>query len=108
MRANHTGVEILEEVLDNKLLKSLETLADVSEDKITITETGFKFNFDRSPSANFCRVVRYHDNLIVEFRLVTDNLIQGTMDQLVFEQVIKAQEFSDVFQQVSGIYLDYI
>ena len=106
--SNHTGIEILENVLDSKLLKNLETLADVTEDKITITETGFKLDFDRSTATNFCRVVRYHDNIIVEFRNITDNLIQGTMDQLVFEQVIKPQEFSDVFQKVTGIYLDYI
>lgn len=104
----HTGIEILESTLNNKLLKNLETLADLKEEDIKILDNGFKFTFERSLKANFCRVVRYHDQVIVEFRKKADNLIEGSYDKLVFESVIKPAEFSDVFQKVTGIYLDYI
>jgi len=104
----HTGVQILEEVLPHDVLKNLETLAGVNESDITIGDNGIKFVFERSLKANFCRVVRYHDNVIVEFRKKTDNLLEGKMDQLVYENVIKAQEFSDVFESVTGIYLSYL
>jgi len=107
MKYGHTGVELLENILDKKLLDKLETFANLSEEDITITENGFKFEFDRSLKANFCRVVRYHDNVIVEFRNRTDNLIEGTMDTLVSEKIIKPQEFKDVFEDVTGIYLSW-
>ena len=104
----HKGIQILEDVLDNKLLKNLETLAGVTEDEIKILDNGFKFQFERSLVANRCMVVSYMDKLIVEFRKKSSNLIEGEIDRLVFEDVIKAEEFSDVFEKVTGIYLSYI
>ena len=104
----HKGIEILESVLDDKLLKTLETLASVNEDDIKILDNGFKFTFERSLSANQCMVVSYMDKVIVEFRKKTDNLLEGKMDKLVFEDVITPQEFSDIFEKVTGIYLSYI
>ena len=104
----HTGVELLEKTLDARLLENLKTLAGVNEEDIQILDNGFRFTFERSLKTNFCRVVRYHDNVIVEFRKRTDNLIEGKNDKLVFENVIKPEEFSDVFQNVTGIYLDYV
>jgi len=104
----HIGVEILETTIDSKLLETLATLANVQEEDIQILENGFKFSFDRSLVANKCKVVRYHDKVILEFRKVTDNLLEGTMDRLVFEDVIKVEEFKDIFERVTGIYLSYI
>jgi len=104
----HEGVSLLEQVLTSDLKKKLETLAGVNEEDITITERGFKFNFKNSLKANYCRVVKYHDGVIVEFRKQTDNLLEGKMDRLIFEQVINPQEISTVFEDVTGIYLSYI
>ena len=104
----HTGVQLLESILNAKLLQILETLAGVQEQDIKILDNGFKFQFERSLKANFCRVVRYHDNVIVEFRKQTNNLIEGKQDILVYEASIKPQEFSNVFENVTGIYLSYI
>ena len=104
----HEGVSILENVLDKSLLKKLETLANLQEGDIKILDNGFMFEFDRSLRANRCKVVRYHDNLIIEFRRVSDNLLEGKMDRLVFEDVIKESQFSEIFESVTGIYLSYI
>ena len=104
----HKGIEILESVFNNKLLKNLETLAGVNEDDIQILENGVRFTFERSLNANQCMVVSYMDNVIIEFRKKTDNLIEGKMDKLVYEDVIKESEFSDVFEKVTGIYLSYL
>ncbi len=107
-QTKHDGIEVMDEVLNPKLLKTLETLAGVTEDKIEITERGFKFEFKNSLVANQCRVVRYHDKVIIEMRRKNDNLIEGTYDKLVFEDVIKPQEFKEVFETVSQIYLSYL
>ena len=104
----HEGIIILENVLSKKLLKNLETLANVQEADIKILPNGFKFTFERSQVANHCMVVSYMDKVIVEFRRKTDNLMEGQMDRLVYEEVIKEAEFSDVFEKVTGIYLSYI
>jgi len=104
----HEGIDILESILDKKTLKTLETLAGVNEDEIKILPNGFKFTFERSQVANHCMVVSYMDKVIVEFRKKTNNLLEGQMDQLVFEDVIKPAEFSDIFERVTGIYLSYI
>jgi len=104
----HEGVTILENVLDAKTLKTLETLADLKEEDIKILDNGFSFQFERSLRANRCKVVRYHDKVIIEFRKVTDNILEGKLDKLVFEDVIKEAQFSEVFESVTGIYLSYI
>ena len=104
----HTGVELLEQTLNTRLLENLKTLANVNEEDIEILDNGFRFTFERSLKTNFCRVVRYHDKVIVEFRKRTNNLIEGKYDRLVYESVINPSEFSDVFQNVTGIYLDYV
>ena len=108
MHESHEGIIILENVLSKKLLKNLETLANVQEADIKILPNGFKFTFERSQVANHCMVVSYMDKVIVEFRRKTDNLMEGQMDRLVYEDVIKEAEFSDVFEKVTGIYLSYI
>ena len=105
---NHQGIQILEEVLDPTLMKTLETLAAVNEEDIKILDNGFKFQFERSLVANHCMVVKYMDKLIVEFRKKTDGIIEGKTDRLVFEDTIKAKEFGDVFERVTGIYISYI
>ena len=103
----HGGIIILENVLSKKLLKNLETLADVQEADIKILPNGFKFTFERSQVANHCMVVSYMDKVITELRKKTDNLMEGQMDILVAEEVIKEAEFADWFESKTGIYLSY-
>ena len=103
----HEGVNILDEVI-TKNLDNLETYANVTHDDITIGTNNVKFAFEDSLKANKCQVVKYHDKYIVEFRKVTDNLLEGKMDQLVFEDVISASEFMDVFEHVTGIYVSWV
>lgn len=104
----HLGVELVDEILTQDFRKKLEDLAGVKEEDITITERGFKFSFKNSLQANRFRVIKYHDNVIVEFRMVTDNLIEGFADKLVHESVVKPQEVYTKFQDVTNIYLDYV
>ncbi len=105
---SHIGVETLNEVLTQELKNKLETLAGVTESDITITERGFKFPFKNSLVANQCRVVKYHNGIILEMRKESDNLIEGTTNKLVFEDVIKNNEFLEVFENVTSIYLSYV
>lgn len=104
----HEGVALLESVLTTEFKKKLEVLAGVNEEDYKITERGFKFEFKNSLQANYCQVIKYHGNVIVEFRKRTDNLIQGKMDQLVFEKVVKPEEIYNVFESVTNIYLSYM
>jgi len=104
----HEGVQLLEEVLDKKTLKNLETLAGVNEEDIEIFDNGFKFQFERSLRANRCKVIKYHDKIILEFRKVASGLIEGNYDRLVYENVINPSEFQEVFEYQTSIYLSYI
>ena len=102
----HKGIDILENIMTTPLTQGLKQLAGVNEENIKILENGFKFDFTNSLKANQCMVVRYQDNIIIEFRKKTSNLLQGTLDELVFEEVIKESEFKDYFEKVTGIYLN--
>ncbi len=101
-------INIVSEILTEDLKQKLKVLAGVNESDIIYTDRGFKFTFERSLQANYCRVVQYHDNVIVEMRKKTDNLLEGQLDILVSEKIIKPQEFNEHFQDVSGVYLDYL
>jgi len=103
----HEGVNILDEVI-TKNLDNLETYAGVTEEDITIGTNNVKFAFENSLKANRCQVVKYHDKYIVEFRKVTDNLLEGQMDKLVFEDVISSADFMGVFESVTGIYVSWV
>lgn len=104
----HLGVELVEEILTQEFRNKLEVLAGVTEEDITITERGFKFSFKNSLQANKFRVIKYHDDVIIEFRIVTDNLIEGVTDKLVHESVVKPQDVYTRFQDITNIYLDYV
>ncbi len=86
----------------------LALLAQVSEDSYEITERGIRFTFENSLQTNQCQIIKYHDKFIVEFRKKTDNMLEGKMNQLVFEDVIQPLEFQAVFENVSGIYLSFM
>ena len=104
----HEGVSLVESILTTEFKDKLETLAGLKEENINITDRGFNFTFENSLQANYCQVIKYNDQIILEFRKRTDNLLQGKMDQLVFEKVIKPQEMCDIFEDVTNIYLSYI
>ncbi len=86
----------------------LETMAGVHSDNYQMTDRGIKFTFENSLQANQCQIIKYHNNFIVEFRKKTDSLLEGKMDRLVFEDVIKPQEFQTIFENVTGIYLSFM
>ena len=104
----HEGVSLVEQILTPEFKGKLETLAALKEEDIKITERGFNFTFENSLQANYCQVIKYNNQIILEFRKRTDNLLQGKMDQLVYEKVIKPQEIYDIFEDVTNIYLSYI
>ena len=86
----------------------LETMAGVKTSSYTMTDRGIKFTFENSLQANQCQIIKYHDRFIIEFRKKTDSIMEGKMDQLVFEDVIKPAEFQQVFENVTGIYLSFL
>ena len=90
------------------LQEKLETLAGVQVDDYQLTERGIKFEFQNSLQANQCQIIEYHNNVIIELRKKTDNLLEGKMDQLVFEDVIHLSEIQNVFEDRTGIYLSYL
>ena len=96
--------DFISEDVQNKL----EILSNVKTDNYTTTDRGIKFTFENSLQANQCQIIKYHNRIIVEFRKKTDNLIEGKVDRLVFEDVIKPQEFQTVFESVTGVYLSYL
>lgn len=86
----------------------LETLAGVKEEDYTITERGIKFNFNNSLQANYCQIIEYHDNYLVEFRKIASNLIEGNYNRLVSEKVILKEDFQSHFENTTGIYLSFL
>ncbi len=95
-------------LLEEKTKSLLETLAGVQEENYTITERGLKFDFNNSLIANYCQIIEYHDNYLVEFRKIASNLIEGNYNKLVSERVIKKDDFQNYFESETGIYLSYL
>ncbi len=100
--------QMKENLLSRKTQKNLETLAGVKQDDYTITERGLKFQFENSLQANQCQIIEYHDKVIFELRKKVDNLLEGTYDKLIFEDIIDIREFQEVFESKTGIYLSYL
>jgi len=89
--------------LNENVINALEILG-----KATLNETrqGFEFQFENSNKCNYCKVVKYHNSFIIQFRKRgNDNFTNESYDKLVYEKVIKPQEFVNVFEKVTGIYL---
>ena len=107
-RKSARGVDLFDNAIDSKVLGSLKTLANLDENDITFSDNGFNFTFERSLKCNYVRLVEKNNHIIVEFRNKKDDPINGKKDYLVYENVIKPQQFKDVFENVSGIYLSYI
>ena len=98
----------VDDFISSDVQSKLALLARVSEDSYEITERGIRFTFENSLQSNQCQIINYHDKFIVEFRKKTDNMLEGKMNQLVFEDVIRPSDFQTVFESVTGIYLSYL
>ncbi len=99
---------IVEGLISEDLKSKLQVLAGVNEEDYNYTDRGIKFEFKNSLNANFCQIVEYHDKIIIELRKKANNLVEGEYNKLVYEDIIDPRDLSDVFQQRTGIYLDYI
>ncbi len=104
MRERYTIKDFISEDVQDKL----KLLAGVNEDSYILSDRGVKFTFENSLQANQCQLIMYHDKFIVEFRKKTNNILEGTMDQLVFEDVIKPEQFLEMFESKTGIYLSFL
>jgi hypoxanthine-guanine phosphoribosyltransferase len=94
--------------INEDVQSKLSLLAGVNEDSYEFSERGIRFTFENSLQANQCQLIKYHDKYIVEFRKKTDNLLEGKMDVLVFEDVIDPRKFQEIFENVTGIYLSFM
>ena len=91
-------------MLNENTLNSLKTLGNVKE--ITENKKGLEFYFENSLKANVCKLYQYQDRYIIQLRKTSKNpLTEQEEDKLVYESIIKEQEFVDVFEKVTGIYL---
>lgn len=97
-----------ENIIPQLMAESLKTLAGVNKEDIVYTSRGLKFTFENSLRANFCQIINYHDNYLVEFRKRTDNLLEGKKNLLISEEIIKPQELQEHFENKTGIYLSFM
>ena len=98
-------------MLTENTSSALKTLAFVNEvDLIPTKKEGrevISFDFSNSLKADHCDIVEYNiqgykglkERYIVQFK---------KNDKLINESIIKPQEFNNVFQKVTGIYLNYL
>jgi len=98
----------MKNIIKEDMKKQLKILAGVNEDDYKITDRGIEFNFDNSLKANYCRIIEYHDNYIIEFRKKSDNLIEGKQNILVSEEVITQERLQEHFENKTGIYLSFM
>jgi hypothetical protein len=104
MNTNSTlAIDVLDEFITPNL-DILKTNASLKESEVLIGENKVSFVFERSAICNRCAIHNINGKYIVEFRKVTDNLLEGKIDRLVNEMEIKPEDFKDVFEQVTGIY----
>ena len=95
---------------DMNLMYSLKTLAGVTEINETFgNRKGIEFNFNNSLKSNYCKLVEYNVNnqemFIIQLRKQGTDYNGNEYDKLVFESVIKEQEFKDIFEKQTGIYI---
>lgn len=95
-------------MIPENMVKSLGILAGVKPEDYKVTERGVEFKFENSLQTNRCKIIKYHNNYIVEFRKITDNLIEGFSNQLVSETVIKPENLLEHFENKTGIYLSFL
>ncbi len=96
------------EIITQEMKQALGTLAKVNEDDYKFTPRGVEFFFENSLRANRCKVIKYHNQVIVEFRKITNNPLEGKQDILLSERIINPDELMDHFETETGIYLNYI
>ena len=87
---------------------NLTMVAGVSEDMYESTQNGIKFTFENSLRCNQCQIIPYHDNVIMEFRKITNNVLQGKQNILVSEKIIPKDNIQQHFEEVTGIYLSFM
>ncbi|MCD6435674.1 MAG: hypothetical protein J7L15_04740 [Clostridiales bacterium] len=97
-----------EEILPEKMIQGLKVLGNLDESAIVYTSRGLKFAFENSMKANFCQIIEYHDDYLVEFRKKTDNIIEGKKNILVSECIIKPQELIEHFENKTGIFITFM
>jgi hypothetical protein len=101
------------EILTETTKNSLKILGSVQESDIVETigsRKGIEFNFNNSLRANYCKMVEYkvqgNDTYIIQLRKKSkDPFTNQDKDELVHESVIKKDEFQEVFERQTGIYL---
>ena len=97
-----------EEIIPEPMKESLKVLAGVNEEDIIYTSRGLKFTFENSLRANYCQIIEYHDNFLVEFRKKTDSIMEGKQNTLVSEEIVKPQELQEHFENKTGIYISFM
>jgi hypothetical protein len=108
--------KLTNQVLNEETKNTLQILAGVSEKDITETigsRAGIEFNFNNSLRANYCKMVEYkgskvqgNDTYIIQLRKISkDPFTNQDKDELVYESIIKKDEFQEVFERQTGKYL---
>ncbi len=95
-------------MIPENMIKSLDTLAGVKPEDYKVTERSVEFKFNNSLIANNCKIVSYHNNYIVEFRKISNSLVEGFSNKLVSETVIKPGDLTEHFENKTGIYLSFL
>jgi len=98
-------MNLFEHIEEKGTLRKLKMLAGVQD--YNITERSLSFDFKNSLRANYCRITKYHDKVILELRKKADNILEGKYNKLVFEKIIDINDFEEVFENQTGIYLSY-
>ena len=104
------------EILTETTKNSLKILGAVQESDIVETigsRKGIEFNFKNSLRSNYCKMVEYrgsrvhgNDMYIIQLRKKSkDPFTNEEKNELVYESVIKKDEFPEVFERQTGIYL---
>jgi hypothetical protein len=94
-------------MLNESTKNSLKILGGVQDFTETIgSRKGIEFSFNNSLKSNYCKLIEYQDRYIIQLRKIsTDPFTQEEKDRLVYESIIKEQEFNEVFEKETGIYL---
>ena len=100
-------------MLNESTKNSLKILGGVQDFTETIgSRKGIEFSFNNSLKSNYCKLIEYkgsgqdQDRYIIQLRKISkDPFTQEEKDRLVYESIIKEQEFNEVFEKETGIYL---
>ncbi len=96
------------ELIPESLKHKLSIMAGVTEDKYQLSDNSVTFDFTGSLHSNKCQIIQYNGKYIVEFRKITDNLLEGKMNKLISEKIIDEDDLQDHFENYTGIYLSFL